>query len=123
MRRLSILALAFITVSGINQPTLAAKKNTDSAKASKRVCINAPSGKVTINVGNRVIPININDFANPGGPDKALCCSNCSPGNECTGCTNLPPLSTCHGHILACPSGEVLDEDGGGSCADQDAVD
>ena len=117
MRRMLILIFTFVLVSGFSATSHAAQSGDKIDDATPRVCVSAPDGKVTIIVGERVIPLDIDSFVNPGGPDKALCCANCDPGGiSCTGCTNLPALSTCHGHILACPLGEILDEDGNGSC-------
>lgn len=104
-------------IMGSCSTTIYSRSDLSLSASQPRVCVNAPGGKVTINVGERVIPIDIDSFLNPGGGDKALCCANCSSSISCTGCTNLPALSTCHGEILNCPEGEILDEDGEGNCA------
>lgn len=52
------------------------------------------------------------------GPNRALCCGPVDAGaGTGTNCALLPPLSECHGKILACPDGEVLNTDGSGACA------
>lgn len=53
----------------------------------------------------------------PGGPNYALCCGSCDSNGQCSNCALLPPLSECIGKILACPEGEVITDDGSGSCA------
>jgi hypothetical protein len=53
----------------------------------------------------------------PGKDPNALCCGSCS-GGVCQNCALLPPLSMCVGTILACPNGEVLTDEGEGSCAE-----
>ena len=58
------------------------------------------------------------DFSG-GDPDEepALCCGSCS-GDSCSNCAVLHPFAICHGEILACAGGEILTDDGAGSCAD-----
>lgn len=52
---------------------------------------------------------------------EALCCASCKLNEEgeqeCSGCVENPTFSVCHGKILACEEGEILDEFGGGICA------
>lgn len=51
------------------------------------------------------------------GGTEALCCGSVDPAGEVgENCAVLPPLTECHGKILACPSGELIDSDGNGSC-------
>jgi len=69
----------------------------------------APVGRATI----------ADDLRAPG-EQPALCCASCGP-SQCQGCVNIPWDGNCHGEILACPGGEVLTDDGAGSCADADA--